>query len=153
MKISRRQAITAMAGLGLVSCGKDEESGKKKKSLVSIRTPKVDKQNFGKTSDGQAVELYTLTNAGGSSVSIMNYGGIVVSLKVPDRSGAAADVVLGFESFDPYPTKSSYYGALIGRYGNRIGHARFKLNGVEYILAKNNGENTLHGGTRGFDKV
>src|SRR5436309_2549844 len=149
MNISRRQAITAMAGLGLVSCAKNDDSGEKK--LTSTRTAKVDKQNFGKTSDGQAVELYTLTNAGGASVSIMNYGGVVVSLKVPDRAGAAADVVLGFDSFDPYPVKSSYFGALIGRYGNRIGHARFTLNGTEYKLAKNNGDNTLHGGNRGFD--
>ena len=150
MNINRRQAITAVAGLGLVACAKNEES--EKKSVESPRTAKVDKQNFGKTSDGQAVELYTLTNAGGASVSIMNYGGVVVSLKVPDRSGAMGDVVLGFDSFDPYPEKSPYFGALIGRYGNRIGHARFKLNGVEYKLAKNNGDNTLHGGNRGFDK-
>jgi aldose 1-epimerase len=154
MNISRRQAIGAVAGLGLASCAKENDEAKKEKSLVSTaKTGKLDKQSFGKTKDGEAVDLYTLTNAGGASVSIMNYGGIVVSLKVPDKSGALGDVVLGFDTFDPYLTPPPYFGALIGRYGNRIGHARFKLNGVEYKLAKNNGENTLHGGLRGFDKV
>jgi len=154
MKISRRQAITAVAGLGLVSCAKNDES-ETKKSLVSTapKAGKVDKQSFGKTKDGQAVDLYTLTNSNGASVAIMNYGGVVVSLKVPDRSGALGDVVLGFDTFDPYLTPPPYFGALIGRYGNRIGHARFKLDGVEYKLPKNNGDNCLHGGLRGFDKV
>src|SRR5436190_2142232 len=155
MNISRRQAITAVAGLGLVSCAKEGDDPEKKKSLSSTesRTGKVEKQSFGKTSDGQAVELYTLTNAGGASASIMNYGGIVVSLKAPDRGGALTDVVFGFDTFDPYLADPPYFGALIGRYGNRIGHGRFKLDGVEYKLAKNNGDNSLHGGKRGFDKV
>jgi aldose 1-epimerase len=154
MNISRRQAITAVAGLGLASCAKTNEEPEKKKSLVStVSTGKVNKQSFGKTSDGQNVDLYTLTNTGGASVSIMNYGGIVVSLKVPDRNGAMTDVVFGFDTFEPYLAPPPYFGAIIGRYGNRIGHARFKLDGVEYKLAKNNGENSLHGGTRGFDKV
>jgi aldose 1-epimerase len=142
-----------MAGMGLVSCARNDQP-EAKKSLVETapKAGKMEKQSFGKTSDGQAVELYTLTNAGGASVSIMNYGGTVVSLKVPDKSGAMGDVVLGFDTFDPYPTQSPYFGALIGRYGNRIGHGRFKLDGVEYKLPKNNGDNTLHGGVRGFDK-
>jgi aldose 1-epimerase len=150
MKMNRRRAITAMAGFGLVSCAKNEQP---KEEAKQNRTAKVNQQSFGKTKDGQSVDLYTLTNTGGATVSIMNYGGIVVSLKVPDRSGAMGDVVLGFDTFDPYLDKSSYFGALIGRYGNRIGHARFTLNGVEYKLAKNNGDNTLHGGNRGFDKI
>jgi aldose 1-epimerase len=155
MNISRRQAITAVAGLGLASCAKENQEPEKKKSLESTgsKTGKVDKQSFGKTSDGQAVDLYTLTNSGGASVAIMNYGGIVVSLKVPDRSGAMGDVVLGFDTFDPYLTPPPYFGALIGRYGNRIAKGRFKLNGVEYKLAVNNGPNALHGGLRGFDKA
>jgi aldose 1-epimerase len=84
---------------------------------------------------------------------ITNYGGIVVSLKVPDRKGNLEDVVLGFDSLDGYLKGHPYFGAIIGRYGNRIGKARFTLNGVEYKLAVNNGENSLHGGTRGFDKA
>ena len=115
--------------------------------------PKVTKSSFGTTPDGPA-DLYTLTNRNGVEGAITNYGGIVVSLKVPDRSGKIADVVLGFDSVDGYvKNPSPYFGALIGRYGNRIGKAHFKLNGKEYKLAKNNGENTLHGGIKGFDKM
>ena len=110
------------------------------------------KQAFGTTADGSAVELYTLTNAKGAEASIMNYGGIIVSVKVPDSSGAMGDVALGFDSYAPYPTKSPYFGAIIGRYGNRIANAKFMLNGVEYKLAKNDGPNSLHGGLKGFDK-
>jgi aldose 1-epimerase len=113
---------------------------------------KLTKESFGKTADGTAVDLFTLTNANGAQASIMNYGGIVVSLKMPDRSGKLADIVLGFDSLDGYLQKEPYFGALIGRYGNRIAKGRFTLDGVEYKLAQNNGENALHGGIRGFDK-
>ena len=111
------------------------------------------KSSFGKTPDGEAVDLYTLTNKNGAEVEITNYGGSVVSLRVPDRDGKLGDVVLGFDSVDGYVNNTSYIGALIGRYGNRIGHAQFKLDGKTYTLAKNNGENTLHGGTKGFNKA
>src|SRR5690349_18901188 len=111
------------------------------------------KSSFGKMPDGEAVDLYTLTNKSGAEVEITNYGGSVVSLRVPDRNGKLGDVVLGFDSVDGYVNNTSYLGALIGRYGNRIGHAQFKLDGQTYTLAKNNGENTLHGGTKGFNKA
>src|SRR5690348_5250844 len=111
------------------------------------------KSSFGKTPDGEAVDLYTLTNKNGAEVAITNYGGSVVSLKVPDREGKLGDVVLGFDSVDGYVANTSYIGALIGRYGNRIGHSQFKLDGKTYTLPKNNGENTLHGGTKGFNKA
>src|SRR5690242_20110099 len=111
------------------------------------------KSSFGKTPDGEAVDLYTLTNKSGASVEITNYGGSVVSLKVPDRNGKLGEVVLGFDSVDGYVNNTSYLGALIGRYGNRIGHAQFKLVGQTYRLAKNDGQNTLHGGTKGFNKA
>jgi aldose 1-epimerase len=111
-------------------------------------------QPFGKTPAGEPVELFTLTNSKGMQADIMTYGGILVSLKTPDRSGKLADVVLGFDSLDGYLNNPPpYFGALIGRYGNRIGLARFSLNGAEYKLAQNNGPNHLHGGLRGFDKV
>jgi aldose 1-epimerase len=115
-------------------------------------TEKPVKASWGKTPDGANVDLYTLTNAKGAEVRIATYGATVVSLKVPDRSGAIGDVVAGFDDFAGYLTPSPYFGAIIGRYGNRIGKGRFSLNGVEYVLAKNNGENHLHGGLRGFDK-
>jgi len=114
----------------------------------------VTKQDFGKTSTGEHVYLYTLQNTHGLEAKITNYGGILVSLKVPDRNGKFADVVLGFNDLENYLTKNDpYMGAIIGRYGNRIAKGRFKLNGVEYKLAVNNGENHLHGGIKGFDKV
>jgi aldose 1-epimerase len=136
-----------LLGLGLVlatACGPKKETG-------AIRT--VKKQLFGKTADGQEVDLYTLTNKNGVEASIINYGGAVVTLKVPDRNGKLDDVVLGLDSLDSYRTHTNHFGALIGRYGNRIGKARFKLNGVEYKLAANDGKNSLHGGPGGFDKV
>jgi aldose 1-epimerase len=117
-----------------------------------LKRADVTKQSFG-TADGQNVDLYTLTNAHGLEAKITNYGGIVVSLRVPDRRGAFDDVVLGFDNLAAYLKSTPYFGALIGRYGNRIGKGRFTLNSVEYKLAINNGENSLHGGVKGFDKV
>jgi len=115
--------------------------------------PDIKKQAFGITERGEPVELYTLTNRNGMEARIMTYGGTVVSLKVPDRHGNPGDVVLGYDTLDGYLKKSEYFGAIIGRYGNRIGRGSFSLNGKQYTLPKNNGENTLHGGIRGFDKV
>jgi aldose 1-epimerase len=111
------------------------------------------KKSFGKTPDGQPVDLYVLTSKGGAEASITNYGGAVVSLKMPDRSGKMADVVLGYDTADGYVNDKSFFGALVGRYGNRIGHAQFALDGKTYTLAKNNGENSLHGGIKGFNKA
>ncbi len=107
---------------------------------------------FGKTADGKAVELYTLTNANGMQVAITTYGGIIVSLTAPDREDKYADVVLGFDKLDGYLAGHPYFGALIGRYGNRIAKGKFSLDGKEYTLATNNDENHLHGGLVGFDK-
>src|SRR5215467_12986877 len=111
------------------------------------------KASFGKAPGGEDVDLYTLTNKNGAEVAISTYGGVVVSLKVPDRHRKLGDVVLGFDSVDGYVSDKSYFGAIIGRYGNRIGHAQFTLDGKTYTLAKNNGENTLHGGIKGFNKA
>ncbi|MGD0697222.1 MAG: aldose epimerase family protein [Terriglobia bacterium] len=103
--------------------------------------------------EGQVMDLYTLTNRGGMKVTLTNYGGRVVSILVPDRQGKMSDVVLGFDNLDGYLGNNPFFGALVGRYANRIGKARFTLNGVEYKLAQNDGPNTLHGGVKGFDKV
>lgn len=113
----------------------------------------IDKQKFGVTEKGESVDLYTLRNKAGASTTITNYGGIVVTLLMPDRSGRMGDVVLGYETLDGYLRKNPYFGCIIGRYGNRIANARFTLAGVEYILAANDGVNHLHGGITGFDKV
>ena len=108
---------------------------------------------FGQTPDGQAVDLFTLKNAGGCEVKITNYGGIVVSLTARDRAGALDDVVLGYETLAEYLADTPYFGAIVGRYGNRIGGATFTLDSVAYPLAANDGPNSLHGGLKGFDKV
>jgi aldose 1-epimerase len=113
----------------------------------------ITKQAFGNTADGTPVDLYTLTNVHGLETKITNYGGIVVSLMVPDRQGKLEDVVLGYETLQEYLENNPYFGAIIGRYGNRIAKGKFTLNGVEYTLAQNDGENHLHGGIKGFDKV
>jgi aldose 1-epimerase len=112
------------------------------------------KELFGKTADGVVVDIYTLTNAAGAEVKIMTYGAIVVSLKVADRNGKFDDVVLGYDNLDGYlKNNGPYMGAIIGRYANRIAKGKFSLNGKDYHLAVNNGENHLHGGLKGFDKV
>ncbi len=117
----------------------------------------ISKESFGST-DGQPVELYTLKNSKGAEATITTYGGIVTSLKVPDKNGNFDDVVLGFDKLEGYTSEAylkgcPYFGALIGRYGNRIGGAKFTLEGQTYTLATNNNGNSLHGGLKGFDKV
>ena len=107
---------------------------------------------FGKTADGTPVEIYTLRNDKGCEARIMTYGGIVVSLKVPDKNGNFGDVVLGYDKLDDYVKNSPFFGALVGRYGNRIAKGKFTLAGKEYTLALNNAPNNLHGGPIGFDK-
>lgn len=118
---------------------------------------KVTSQPFGKMPDGTAVEIFTLSD-GAYEARIATYGGIVVSLKAPDRNGKPADVVLGFDDLDGYVansngTSASFFGAIIGRYANRIARGSFALNGQKYSLPLNNGENSLHGGPHGFNNV
>lgn len=107
---------------------------------------------FGVIPGGDSVDLFTLTNPHGMEVRLMTYGGIIVSLKVPDRKGAIDDVVLGYDSLAGYLRSSPYFGAIVGRYGNRIAHGRFTLDGQTFKLDTNNGPNALHGGVKGFDK-
>lgn len=113
----------------------------------------ITKTYFGKTNDGQAVDLYTLTNANKMTIKITNYGGIVTSITAPDKNGELDDVVLGFDTLEKYLEGHPYFGAIVGRYGNRIAKGQFTLKGVTCKLAANNGENHLHGGIKGFDKV
>lgn len=114
---------------------------------------RVKQELFGKTAEGAAVHRYTLSNAQGIHVSIVDYGGIITALHTPDRHGKMGDIVLGFDSIEGYLKQHPYFGAIVGRYANRIGKARFQLGGREYRLAVNNGVNHLHGGLKGFDKV
>ncbi len=112
----------------------------------------MNKQNWGKGPNGEEVDLYTLANGHGIRTTITTYGGRIVTLTVPDRNGKVADVVLGFDNLPQYLEKNPFFGALVGRYANRIANGEFKLNGHTYTLARNNGPNTLHGGLIGFDK-
>jgi aldose 1-epimerase len=113
----------------------------------------VSVEDWGKLPNGENVKLYTLRNQTGMTVKISNYGGIITHLTAPDRHGAFADVVLGYDSLSGYLKSSPYFGALVGRYGNRIAKGKFKLDDSTYTLAVNNGVNHLHGGTKGFDKA
>ena len=143
-----------LAGLGVVcltGCASFSKSG-------SASTGTITEAPFGKMPDGTPVEIYTLRNSKGAEARIMTYGGIVEKLTMPDRNGNFADVVLGFDNLEGYDNTNylnacPYFGALIGRYGNRIGGGKFTLDGQTYTLPQNDHGNTLHGGIKGFDKV
>jgi len=125
----------------------------KRKSMEVKAKMSIQEQSFGQTPDGHKVKLYTLTNSNGLKARIMTYGATVVSLEVPDRNGKLGDITLGYDDLDGYVKNNPYFGAIVGRYGNRIAKGRFTLDGTTYQLATNNGENHLHGGIKGFDKV
>ena len=157
MRASTRRAfpavLAAVLALGLMACKKESPAPQGTSADKGGSTMTVKSELFGRLADGTAVDIYTLTNKAGLEARIMTYGAILVSLKVPDRNGVLADVNLGFDNLEGYLGTHPYFGAIIGRYGNRIAKARFTLDGVEYRLAANNNGNTLHGGIKGFDKV
>jgi aldose 1-epimerase len=126
--------------------------GKQPASETGSHETGIKRSVFGKMPDGQEVHLYTLTNSNGMQVAITNYGARIVSILAPDRNGMMADVVLGFDNLPDYVKYNTYFGALVGRYANRIGGAKFTLDGKVYHLPVNNGPNSLHGGIKGFDK-
>ena len=131
-----------------VACGSPPPAAPQPSSPVG---PVVKREPFGDV-NGERVELLTLTNKNGIEVRAITYGGIITSIKTPDRTGAMGDIVLGFNSIERYHAEHPFFGAIIGRYGNRIAKGRFTIDGQEYTLATNNGPNHLHGGIRGFDK-
>jgi len=120
---------------------------------IIIAVMAVTQSSFGAMPDGTKIDLFTLTNAHGLEVRVITYGAVIVSIKAPDRRGRFDDIVTGFDTLDGYLTRSRYFGAVVGRYGNRIANGHFTLDGKTYELATNNGKNHLHGGIRGFDKV
>ncbi|MEO6723857.1 MAG: aldose epimerase family protein, partial [Blastocatellia bacterium] len=133
------------------SCGQQPQpANQASKTEKDGMKPSVKKDSFGKLADGTPVDSYTLTNKNGVEVKITNYGATVTSIKVPDRSGKFDDVALGYDSIDGYLAKNPHLGAVAGRYANRIAKGQFTLNGKAYTLARNNGENHLHGGPKGF---
>src|SRR4029077_5736937 len=121
-------------------------------AVTASAKTQVAKQTFGHTPEGTAVDLYSLKD-GKIEVGIITYGGIVVSIRVPDRKGKLDDVVLGCDSVEKYVAQTAHFGGIIGRYANRIAHGSFQLDGHTYSTPKNDGDNTLHGGIRSFDKV
>jgi len=135
---------------GCIVCNENMRNkiGKKKDSIMQI-----EKSAYGTTTNNEKVTQFKLQNKGGIQVTIITYGGIITEIMTPDSDGRMDNVVLGFNSLEQYEKKNPFFGALVGRYGNRISKGKFSLNGTEYSLAKNNGENNLHGGLKGFDKV
>ena len=143
--------VTMMTTSVLTACNNAEQK-REESTSVTAASEKITKADWGET-DGKKVYLYTLTNSNGVQVKISNYGGTVTSWVTPDKSGNKSSIVLGFDSLSGYLAKPPYFGATIGRYGNRIGKGKFKIDTAAYTLATNNGENHLHGGNKGFDKV
>ena len=131
---------------GCSSGKKTDETGQKNPKC------KVEKSLFGMMPDGDSVMLFTLSNEQDIKITITNYGGIITGIYTPDKSGKSTNITLGFDNLDQYVAVESNFGALIGRYANRIAGARFTLDGEEYTLAANNGNNSLHGGLKGFNQ-
>ena len=123
------------------------------KQKTATNSQSITKAEFGRLPDGQLADLYTLTNKNGLIMKVTNYGGTVTALSIPDKNGSLTDIVLGFDDIKGYLKATAYFGAIVGRYGNRIAKGKFEIDGATYTLAKNNGPNTLHGGIIGFDKV
>ncbi len=133
-----------------IQCNTVKKNQTKPEEMKAIT---ISKSDYGKTPDGISVEQYILKNKKGMKIAIITYGGIITSWTAPDKNGMYQDIVLGYNSLDEYIKSTPYFGAIIGRYGNRIANGKFTLEGIEYTLAQNNGPNNLHGGIKGFDKV
>ncbi|GHH84158.1 aldose 1-epimerase [Streptomyces sulfonofaciens] len=156
MTTSRRTILAGAAGTAAATTAAGgtarAATGAAGTAPAGSRTGRVPtKEPFGSLPDGTAVDRWTLEH-GGIRMKVLSYGGTVQSLELPDRSGRYANVALGFGTLDEYLASTTYFGALIGRYGNRIAHGRFTLDGTGYQLPQNDGDNSLHGGTQGFDK-
>jgi aldose 1-epimerase len=145
----RRLAIVAVLCALAPACGGGESST----TVTPQPSPRLTTAPFARTSDGTSVDLITMRNAHGIEMTVLSYGGTIMTLKTPDRAGQLDDIVLGFDTLPPYESQSPYFGSLIGRYGNRIAKGKFTLEGTTYTLATNNPPNHLHGGVKGFDKV
>jgi aldose 1-epimerase len=148
IRIATRGTAAALLFTGLVTFGGAAPVA------AGAAPPRIDREAFGTLPDGTPVDRFTLSNGHGMRIRVLTYGGIIQTIEAPDRRGHTADVALGFRTLDDYVTtkNSPYFGAIIGRYGNRIANGRFTLDGVTYQLAQNNNGNHLHGGNVGFDK-
>ena len=159
MKISKNNLFgfgIVFLSLFFIQCkNSDKEAETKENEMNTEKSQKTEmqKEDYGTTSDGEKVAQYTLTNENGMEVKIITYGGRITSLKAPNKNDEFENVVLGFDSLEQYTKDNPFFGALIGRFGNRIANGKFTLDGEEYTLAQNDGQNHLHGGEKGFDKV
>lgn len=136
-----------------IQCKGNQKEDKQANNTQKTDSVSIEKKEYGTTPAGQKVDIYTLKNQKGMEVHIMTYGGIITSLKVPNKAGVSQDVVIGFNNLEQYTKANPYFGAIIGRYGNRIAKGKFTLDGKEYSLAINNAPNALHGGLNGFNRV
>lgn len=164
-ELKKSVLLLALAGsfgaAGLAGCsgeGNKEADTQTTSATAEQGNMDIKKETFGKTREGQEANLYTLTNQNGMTVKISDYGATVTSILAPDKNGKTGNVVLGFDSLagyqsDEFLKSGPYFGAIVGRYGNRIAKGKFTLDGKEYTLATNNGANHLHGGNKGFDKA
>jgi len=143
-RVTSLLVIAALAG----ACGSGQSS-----TPVETPKPKLMMAPFDRTPDNEVVDLITMRNTNGIEMTVLTYGGVIKTLRTPDRTGAVDDIVLGFDDLASYVTKSPYFGTLIGRYGNRIAKGKFTLDGATYTLPTNNGPNSLHGGDKGWDKA
>jgi aldose 1-epimerase len=148
-----RLSILLFLFLLMISCTPQSENTSQQDESPEFAPEGITVAPFGELKDGTSISLYTMTNGKGVTMKVMNYGGIITSLHVPDKDGKPVDVILGYDSLAAYEKQNPFFGALVGRYGNRIGKGKFTLDGKEYSLVKNNNGNHLHGGTKGFDKV
>lgn len=136
-----------------LSCKSEKKEEKKEEIVEEVSLQAITSEDFGQTVDSVQVKQFTLTNKNGLEMKVMTYGAIITSLKTPDNQGKLEDIVLGYDNLQGYIDNNPYFGAIVGRYGNRIANAKFSIDGKEYKLAENNGKNSLHGGVKGFDKV
>ncbi len=149
--MTHRLALCIAMAFTLAACSAPSEPPSQ--PAPPAAAPAVQKASFGTSKEGAAVELYTLTNRNGVTAKVMTYGATLTELLVPDRTGTPGNIVLGFDTIEPYLAGVPYFGCTVGRVGNRIAKGAFTLSGRTYTLATNNGPNHLHGGIKGFDKV
>jgi aldose 1-epimerase len=152
LKNLKNQIVFALAVLSLNACGPGSKTGEVATG-TTVNDTSMQKEFFGLTPDGKEVHRFVMKNANGVEVHVINYGAIITHLRTPDKNGKLEDIVLGYDKLEGYLNESPYFGAIVGRYGNRIANGKFTLDGTEYTLVQNNNGQHLHGGTKGFDKV
>ena len=153
LKLLRLVVIVGTAGLGLTACGEVPDRVSSAPETANTKGASVTEDEFATLGNGAVVHVFKLTNTSGIEIRVLDYGGIILSIMAPDRNGDLGDIVLGYDDLSGYLEETPYFGAIVGRYANRIAKGRFTLDEVEYELATNDDPNHLHGGVVGYDKV